>query len=191
MARQKSGDKRAAILKAAITEFASRGVWTTPTSAVSRAAGIADGTLFTYFPTKEVLANELYLEIKHELARAMFDGYPGTADERTQFRHVWDHYVAWGVAHRDSLKVMEQLRVSEQITAESRAAGMAPYAELERLARRAIRKKLIRNHPLPFIGAMFGALADTTMGFVAEAGPKRNSYGAMGFETFWNGIALD
>jgi AcrR family transcriptional regulator len=52
MARPKSDDKRNAILTAAIATFAARGVWSTPTSAISKAAGIAEGTLFTYFGTK-------------------------------------------------------------------------------------------------------------------------------------------
>ena len=55
MARPRSEDKRNAILDAAIAEFASRGAWSTPTSAISRAAGVAEGTLFTYFANKEVL----------------------------------------------------------------------------------------------------------------------------------------
>jgi hypothetical protein len=40
----------------------------------SGAARIAEGTLFTYFKTKDELVNALYREIKVELADAMMSG---------------------------------------------------------------------------------------------------------------------
>jgi AcrR family transcriptional regulator len=47
---------RQAILRAALELFASQGFYRTTTKAVSRKAGIAEGTLFNYFKTKEDLA---------------------------------------------------------------------------------------------------------------------------------------
>lgn len=47
---------RRAILRAALELFASRGFHRTTTKTISRKAGIAEGTLFNYFRTKEDLA---------------------------------------------------------------------------------------------------------------------------------------
>ncbi len=47
---------RQAILRAALELFASQGFYRTTTKAISRKAGIAEGTLFNYFKTKEDLA---------------------------------------------------------------------------------------------------------------------------------------
>jgi AcrR family transcriptional regulator len=47
---------RQAILRAALELFAERGFYRTTTKAISRKAGIAEGTLFNYFQTKEDLA---------------------------------------------------------------------------------------------------------------------------------------
>jgi len=47
---------RKAILRAAIELFARKGFYATTTKAIARKAGIAEGTLFNYFPTKEDLA---------------------------------------------------------------------------------------------------------------------------------------
>jgi AcrR family transcriptional regulator len=54
MSRPKSDDKREAILAAATSVFAEGGL-SAPTSAISKVAGIAEGTLFTYFLTKDDL----------------------------------------------------------------------------------------------------------------------------------------
>src|ERR1035438_3508240 len=47
---------RRAILGAALGLFAQKGFYHTTTKAISRKAGIAEGTLFNYFETKEDLA---------------------------------------------------------------------------------------------------------------------------------------
>ena len=64
---------RKAILRAALELFARQGFYRTTTKAVSKRAGIAEGTLFNYFATKEDLA--LYF-FEQELDRltAWFEG---------------------------------------------------------------------------------------------------------------------
>jgi AcrR family transcriptional regulator len=76
VARPKSEDKRNAILDAATRLFAKPGLAAAPTSEISKRAGIAEGTLFTYFESKGDLINSLYREIKLELADAMMSGFP-------------------------------------------------------------------------------------------------------------------
>src|SRR5437879_11204846 len=54
-ANNKEHTKRA-ILRAALVLFAEKGFYRTTTKAISRKAGIAEGTLFNYFEAKEDLA---------------------------------------------------------------------------------------------------------------------------------------
>lgn len=187
MARPKSDDKRTAIINAAIAEFAVRGVWSTPTSAISKTAGIAEGTLFTYFTTKEILINAIYRDLKLEMADVMLDGFP-QADPRAQFFHLWNNYVHWGVKNPLKMKVMGQLRLSEQITAESRAVGMAPFAALANLMQSCIKNKILRDLPVDFIGMMMNSLAETTIEFVARGEQDGIDYSAAGFDTLWRGL---
>jgi AcrR family transcriptional regulator len=105
VARPKSEDKRNAILEAAMRLFAERGLAAAPTSRISNWAGVAEGTLytyfrtFTYFRTKDDLINSLYREIKLELADAMMSDFPRKKNVRTRLRHVWDRYAKWGIAN--------------------------------------------------------------------------------------------
>lgn len=73
MARPKSEDKKQALLEAATAAFAQSGI-AASTSAIARSAGVAEGTLFRYFATKDELLNELYLAIKLRLVRTMIAG---------------------------------------------------------------------------------------------------------------------
>jgi AcrR family transcriptional regulator len=53
--RMKAGERREAVLAAAVTEFAARGLAGTSTENVARAAGISQPYLFRLFPTKKAL----------------------------------------------------------------------------------------------------------------------------------------
>src|SRR5712675_729248 len=119
MARPKSENKRNAILDAATRVFAERGLTASPTSEISRQAGVAEGTLFTYFKTKDELMNALYRESKLELAVAMMSGFARKKSVRTRLQHVWDGYVNWGVANCEKRRVLTQLGVSGTLSKES------------------------------------------------------------------------
>jgi AcrR family transcriptional regulator len=189
LARPRSEDKRNAILQAAIHVFAERGFWSTSTAAISKAAGLAEGTLFTYFSTKDELVNQLYRALKIELAEVLLSELPRSAGIRSKLEYIWNQYVAWGVENPAKYKVMVQLRMSDKITAETRAIGYEPFAEVESMTRESIVSGELRNYPLPFVAAMMGGLAETTMGFLGQCGEWREEYRAYGFEVFWNGIA--
>lgn len=51
--------KKSQIIQAALDLFVERGYYGTKTSQISRRAGISEGLLFHYFPTKEILLEEL------------------------------------------------------------------------------------------------------------------------------------
>ncbi len=190
MARPRSEDKRNAILAAATHVFAERGFGSAPTSAISRQAGVAEGTLFTYFKTKDDLVNALYREIKLELADAIMSGFPRKRSLRFKLQHIWDGYVSWGIANPEPRKVLLQLQVSDLITQESREAGMAPFAEIGAIAQDAIAQHAIREDlPLEFIAKTLGALADATMEFIALHPSEADKYRANGFGMFWAAIA--
>src|SRR5437588_5043490 len=122
MARPKSGGKRQAILSAATNIFAERGIGA-PTSAISSAAGVAEGTLFMYFPSKDELVNAVYREIKKEMVERMMSGFPRDAKVRDRLRHVWDNYVRWGAANLMQHRALKQIEVWSGLTRESIEAG--------------------------------------------------------------------
>jgi AcrR family transcriptional regulator len=190
VARPKSEDKRNAILDAATRVFAERGLTAAPTSEISKQAGIAEGTLFTYFQTKDDLINALYREIKLELADAMMSGFPRKKSVRTRLRHVWDSYVNWGVANPQQRKVLAQLQVSGMLSKESIEAGSAPFVEMQNMIRDAIEQHILRADLLiELISKMLGALAEATMDLIVLKPTMANKYRNGGFEIYWAGIA--
>jgi TetR/AcrR family fatty acid metabolism transcriptional regulator len=63
----KANDKRARILQAAVKVFAERGFHTATVAEIARAAGVADGTIYLYFKSKDDLLLRLFDEKMTEL----------------------------------------------------------------------------------------------------------------------------
>ena len=59
-AAKRTGDKRERILRAAVEVFARQGFYNTRVSEVAKAAGVADGTIYLYFESKDQLLLSLF-----------------------------------------------------------------------------------------------------------------------------------
>jgi AcrR family transcriptional regulator len=189
VARPKSEAKRNAILDAATRLFAERGLTAAPTSEISKQAGVAEGTLFTYFKTKDDLINAIYREIKLELADAMMSDFPRKKNVGTRLRHVWDRYVNWGIENPKQRKVLAQLTVSEVLTKESRDAGSAPFVEFQAIIREAIEQHVFRKDvPVELTSRSLAALVEATIDLTVSNRSKAKQYRNSGFQVFWAGI---
>jgi AcrR family transcriptional regulator len=159
-----------------------------PTSAISSTAGVAEGTLFTYFKTKDEMVNALYREIKLELADAMMSGFPRRASIRNRLQHVWNSYTEWGIANPMQQKVLQQMGVWSGLTEESKRAGTAPFLEIEKTAEAAVAQHVFQDLPLEFIAAAMSALADTTMEFMRRQPKQAQMYRSTGFAMLWAAV---
>lgn len=71
MAQRSKSDKRERILAAAVKVFAAKGFYCARVSDVARAAGVADGTIYLYFASKEELLRGLFEENMTRLLERM------------------------------------------------------------------------------------------------------------------------
>lgn len=187
MPRPKSNDKRNAIMAAAIRVIVTQGL-SAPTAVISREAGISNGSLFTYFETKTDLFNQLYLHIKTDMATSALKRLPAKAVLREQAFHVWVNWMEWATSHPGKRRVLALLTVSDQITPESRAAGLKIMAGFIELMERMRMTGSLRNSPMSFAGAIMNSLADTTMDFMIQDPANAKKHCQVGFETFWRAI---
>jgi AcrR family transcriptional regulator len=187
MAKPRSEYKRNSILSAATQVFAERGLGA-PTAAITSIAGIAEGSLFTYFKTKDELINALYRELKLELADSMMPGFPRKQSVRHRLEHIWNGYVQWGVTNPDQQRVLKQIQVWSGLTQESKQAGSAPFTEIQRMAEDAVTQRIYKDIPQAFIQAALVALAEMTMDFMVRDPERAETYRTAGFEMLWAGI---
>jgi len=188
VARPKSEDRRASLLAAARTVFAEHGL-AAPTSLIASTAGVSDGSLFTYFKTKDELLNVLYRELRLELSDFVLAAYPRKAGVRERFEHVFRSYVTWGVENPPSRKVMRQLYLSKAITPELRAEISPVVAEVARLKADAAEQKKLADIPADLAAQTLKALAEMTMDLVEQHPEAPDTYLALGFQMLWGAFA--
>jgi AcrR family transcriptional regulator len=187
LARPRSDKKRKAILDAAVEIFADRGIAHAPTSAISCAAGVAEGTLFTYFKTKDELLNELYREMRNEIDREMAD-FPFSADVRTRLRFVWDRFLDLAKKHPKRLKVQQQLRGSGRLLKNAEAPNMV-ITELLRAAGEGAKLGQLDNASPEYLVLMFRAQAEATAEFMAAHREWEVESRELGFKLVWRALA--
>ena len=186
MSRPRSEDKRRAILDAALRVFAERGIASAPTSAISTAAGVAEGSLFTYFKTKDELMNALYVELRMEFSEILTD-FPHEADARTRLKYIWDEYLELGAAHPERLKVLEQLRASGRLFKERETPNFALLQVLKATGEAAQGSEL-RDAPTEYLVLMFRAMAEITVEYLNANPESAGVCGELGFKMVWNGL---
>ena len=188
MAKPRSEEKRSAIMAAAVRVIAAQGLGA-PTATIDQEAGVANGSLFTYFETKADLFNQLYLELKSELASVSLKGLPVTADLRKQMLHAWSRSMDWAVSNPGKRRALAQLGVSDEITPASREAGHKTMTGIAALLERSRAKGPMRQVPLGFIVAIMNAMGDATMDFMIHDPTHAKKHCKAGFDALWRMLA--
>mgnify|MGYP001817797954 CR=1 FL=1 len=90
--RTKTPVDRAALLRRSLLELvAERGFRGTSMAAVAERAGVAAGTTYVHYASKDELIIATYVEIKAELAAVAVAGLDQDAPLEDQFLHLWHH----------------------------------------------------------------------------------------------------
>ena len=126
-------DKRAAILRAAIRVFAHNGYFNSKVADIAREAGVADGTVYLYFKSKEEILHSIF---NRGMEEAIADGrkqLKGISDAREKLRRIALLHLERLGADRDLAVVFQvELRGSTKFMEEFSAAGFAEYLSLIR-----------------------------------------------------------
>lgn len=105
-------EKREKLLAAALNLFVEFGFHDTPTSKIAKEAGIANGTLFYFFSTKDELVKALYIDIKSHLNGHISE----TIKDETSLQGILKGYYSatlhWALKHKTEFRFIEQFNSS-------------------------------------------------------------------------------
>ena len=126
-------DKREAILRAATRVFARNGYFNSKVADIACEAGVADGTVYLYFKSKEEILHSIF---DRSVDEAITEGRKQLAeitDAREKLRRIALLHLERLGADRDLAVVFQvELRGSTKFMEEFSAAGFAEYLELIR-----------------------------------------------------------
>jgi TetR/AcrR family transcriptional regulator, repressor of fatR-cypB operon len=135
--------------------IARSGLHNTPMSAIAREAGVAAGTAYVYFPSKEALINALYLELVQERDRAIREAVDPTHPGREQLWCAWSSFTRWHLEHADASSFINQCESSGILTEETRARQLELRAEGVEGFLAGVRQGLLRDLPVEVFHALF------------------------------------
>ncbi len=172
----------------AATELIAEQGLSVPTSKIAQVAGVAEGTLFTYFETKEKLLNDLYLALKCGEREEMMRKYPFEASLEERARHFWNTIVTLGVNHPDRYKVMILLRFSDYITEQVRRLGEEGYEAMEEMVQECFAHGALKGQPPEFGAALLLSLMNMTIEFILQHPTEVERFREAGFTAFWHAV---
>lgn len=188
MARPKSDEKRQAILAAAAQVVAAEGL-AASTARIAQAAGVATGSLFTYFESKEVLFNQLYLSLKTELIGSIIIAFPEDTSLRERFSLLCSRWLTRTTDFPAERLALQRLGSFEGLTPETRSATMQIAAGFVTLVREVSKDGPLRGCPPAFISGMIEAMLANTAEFMRRDPPQAEMYRQAGLESLWKAIA--
>jgi TetR/AcrR family fatty acid metabolism transcriptional regulator len=131
--REKNNEKYQAILRAAIKVFASRGFFQSKVADVAQAAGVADGTVYLYFKSKDDLLISIFNETMDDVIAKSRGELRKIEDPVERLRKIASLHLAWLGQDRQLAVVFQvELRQSTKFMEEFSTTRLAEYFELIR-----------------------------------------------------------
>jgi AcrR family transcriptional regulator len=152
---QSETDKRKDILDAALKLFVRYGFHATPTSKIALGAGVANGTLFHYFKTKDELIVSLYVHLKTQLSEY---NIAGRLDEKAglkeKYRWSYINATAWGLKNPDGFRFIQQFTASPFLSLIAPEVIKKQTAPVIMMIEEGIKGGVLRPAPAELIYAM-------------------------------------
>ena len=105
-------DKKEAILQTTLKLIKDNGFHGTPISRVAKEAGVAAGTIYHYFSSKDDIIMELYYETRQQMTAAMFSEASSAKEYRQQFFEGWINLCKYFIDNANRLFFFEQFNSS-------------------------------------------------------------------------------
>jgi TetR/AcrR family transcriptional regulator, fatty acid metabolism regulator protein len=175
LGRRSAGDKRRAILDAAIRVFARQGYHTTRVAEIADEAGVAYGLVYHYFRSKEAVMNELFTE-RWSLLLAAGEQVEESADSPRQKLAAIAGFIIDSYRHDPELMkviIIEVTRAANSFGRTHLPEIRQAYAQVARIVADAQRDGSFRADLDPdFVGRSFyGIIEQVLSGWVFDLTP--------------------
>ena len=170
-----NNDKRDRILDAAVSVFADRGFFQSRVSDIADAAGVAGGTIYLYFKSKDDVLISLFEDRMDKIIRRVQARLSEEPSSKGKLRIFIEQHLSMVQQHPDLAEVLiVELRQSSKFMREYRPTKFAEYLDvIESIIRRGIETHEFRDGVSPRLAKrlIFGALEEvsaTWLGFRRE-----------------------
>jgi TetR/AcrR family fatty acid metabolism transcriptional regulator len=192
--RSKQPDKHQRILEAAVKVFANKGFFQAKVSEIAREAGVADGTVYLYFKSKDDLLISVFEVKMREVIQRFREAVSGLPDAHSRLARLVELHLGGFQANPDLAAVFQvELRQSYRFMREYAKGELKEYLDLlGEILEQGRREGVFRSDiPASLMKRfIFGAIDEIVSTWVMS-GMKYDLGGSAGhlMELFFRGIA--
>ena len=155
----KNIDKRQAVLDATLKLITENGFHGTPMSMVAEKAGVATGSIYYYFESKEQIIRELYANIKKKMGEALLENIDESKNFKEQFFKVWKNLYHFFVSHPQEFNFLEQYSNSPFINQQVKEENFRFYKPVIDFIQTGIDKGVLREiHIELMVALLYGSV---------------------------------
>jgi AcrR family transcriptional regulator len=150
---KENSEKRTAILCATLKLITENGFAATPISLIAKEAGVAAGTIYLYFNSKEAMLQVIYLEFKEALTNATIAGFSENLPGRVAIELLLQNYLNFMLKNPLKFKFFEQFTNSPYINKLTKETGLKIFYPIVQVFERAKSERLIKDIPVQILYA--------------------------------------
>jgi len=183
-------DKATKILDTAVRLFADIGVGVA-TAKIAKEAGVSNGTLFNYFPTKQNLIDSSFLHVKRKVLEELLKTYDEDISSKEGINITIKSFIYWGLNNPTEYKTLTLLRFSNALSKDALEQANEIFKVFNDCLKEAISEKEIIDAPIDYIPMFFGGNIEAMIAYINEKKLKGNElekFLDMATDIIWNGI---
>ena len=183
-------EKELKIMDASIKLFVERGFHGTSTAEIAKTAGVATGTLFHYFKTKEELINRLYVYTKENMLNEISEQYDHKKTFKENIKPLWLKLVYFGINEHYKFQFILTFHCSPYITSLTREQIETYTESMLGIYKNGIEKQKIKEISFEMVLDYFwGNIVTAVIHFGKYPENLNEKNLDVVFELFWDGIS--
>lgn len=160
-------DKQQDILNAALHLFVEAGFHGTPTSRIAKQAGVANGTLFYYFKTKEELIVALYNTIRYRFHTQAFADHDPASGLRESLETAFTRSLDWAASHKAEFYFMQQFEASPYYQLPDKGNLSRQNDALLNIIRQGVGEGVLKHMPVELLSLLIEQQIRTVSDYLA------------------------
>lgn len=183
-------DKKDKILEVMLRLIKQQGIQATPMAQVAKEAGVAAGTIYHHFASKEQLVNELYLKVKKEFGDLLVAKLNVDLGYKEKFWVLWKSLYYYYTQNPLAFNFSAQLGHSPLISDDIKVRAKQYYQPIIEFFAEGIRSGLLKPMDAQLIGELvYGSVASTVQMYYENNSNITLQVLEQAIEYSWDGIS--
>lgn len=153
------------ILASALKLFAKQGIDKTSTAQITRDVGVAEGTLFVHFKTKQDLIDGLYIQIKKNSMASLAGLVNPKVSAEKNFKAIAKGLIEHYANNFSEFVFIEQLERDPKVSKKALRAAQKEYAGIVKVMQQWQKEGKIKNIELDLLGGIIWNLCTSIIRF--------------------------